>query len=91
MIRVDMMAIIYKKNGMCEEDSKQSKMACTATKTTLKTIGVKMKNACVSEHLKNVYGLVFWCEPKDMPKIYEISTSNGVTNIVFRYSDVDED
>ena len=91
MIRVSIMAIIYKKGTIADEDPKESKKACTETKKALKEAGIKMKKACISEHVKDVYGLDFWANPADMLTIYNIAIANNITDIEFEYRDIYQD
>lgn len=90
-IKVSMMAIMYKEGSYLDEDPKKSKKTCTETKKALKEAGVKMKNACVSEHIKDVYGLDFWSTPECASTIYEIAIENGITNINMECRDIDQD
>ena len=90
-IKVSMMAIKYKEKGYLVEDPKESKKTCTEIKKALKEAGVKMKKACVSEHINDVYGLDFWSTPECASTIYKVAIENGITNVKIEYRDIDQD
>ena len=86
LVRATISAIVF--DGF-EHDMKSSKRICNGIKVALKTNGVSMKNASVSEAAcSDFYNLKFWANADDLGGIFAVAKELGATNIEFKWSDV---